>query len=453
MLAALALLAPWMFGAWEMWWFWGFTTLICISAALTGIKLIFDRSEDHILPAATGTLLFSMIPFLLYAAIRWSSADVFMSAERSVLLYLTGFVLVIEIIVGITAKQRHILFRMIFANLLAIGLYGILNQLIWKTSHVMWELPYPQYAGRAMGSYYCPDHFSGIMEILLGMSLAGILTRGISMQTKFAALAGIVVSLSGIFMSHSRGGLLTLPVIFGGAFIWCLSQWQREIRNNMRIIAVASALLALLALAQLSGKTLQRFMSYGGHWGRHWRTQATATDQTNQYGLVSATLEGLRRTSRGKMYAGAWRAWQTSPWIGIGAGMHQNLWPHFAASPDGDRESGDWPTLPNDTFHSYEVHSDWLQLLEEYGVVGFIMVLALLWMVTRILLKNLSREGHAMCHSDPDDDLDGTRFEYNAAALLALLAMAFHSLGDFNLQMPATVWILSSLLAIALSEN
>jgi len=34
--------------------------------------------------------------------------------------------------------------------------------------------------------------------------------------------------------------------------------------------------------------------------------------------------------------------------------------------------------------------------------------------------------------------------------LLALIAMAFHSLGDFNLQMPATTWMLAALVSLPL---
>ena len=37
-------------------------------------------------------------------------------------------------------------------------------------------------------------------------------------------------------------------------------------------------------------------------------------------------------------------------------------------------------------------------------------------------------------------------------AVLAGAAMAFHSLGDFSLQMPATVWLLAAVVALALAE-
>ena len=43
------------------------------------------------------------------------------------------------------------------------------------------------------------------------------------------------------------------------------------------------------------------------------------------------------------------------------------------------------------------------------------------------------------------------RHDLTLTALLALVAMAFHSLGDFNLQMPATTWLFAALLALPLA--
>jgi len=126
--------------------------------------------------------------------------------------------------------------------------------------------------------------------------------------------------------------------------------------------------------------------------------------------------------------------------------MHQNLWPHFAATPDGDRERGIWPRHPNNTFHSYKVHSDWLQLLEEYGLIG----LALFFVPFSFLcgffggrLRGEARRARGDGRSDMADAL-------LLGGFLAMIAMIVHSIGDFNLQMPATTWVLAALLAIAI---
>ena len=43
-------------------------------------------------------------------------------------------------------------------------------------------------------------------------------------------------------------------------------------------------------------------------------------------------------------------------------------------------------------------------------------------------------------------------FKWVLPAILAIVAMSFHSLGDFNLQMPATTWIFGAMLALPLGE-
>lgn len=155
------------------------------------------------------------------------------------------------------------------------------------------------------------------------------------------------------------------------------------------------------------------------------------------------------------MYGGAWRAWQRAPWLGIGAGMHQHLWPEVAASGDGDRDAGIWPTLVNDDFHSYEVHSDWLQLLEEYGLIGFFLFLApVIWLLRGLLLR-LDEHSRPWRENELDAIRDRTPQGYYRvlAAGLAVGAMIFHSLGDFNLQMPGTVWLLAAIVGIGLGAR
>ncbi|MBO7223942.1 MAG: O-antigen ligase family protein, partial [Kiritimatiellae bacterium] len=220
---------------------------------------------------------------------------------------------------------------------------------------------------------------------------------------------------------------------------------------------------------------------------------------------------------RGTYIGAALRAWESSPVLGIGPGQHSSRWGEFAATPDGTRDPYKAPRLRNDGYHLYEVHSDWTQLLEEYGIVG--VVLFIIPMVTiigglinakRQALKDLKThsEGHssrrryvgendsvAAPHKDLNDDFaeeeddqddideeqEGKHhhhkhhhrhrkteygfatltspIEYKLAAALPLAAllmcicMIFHSLGDFSFQIPAIVWTFAIFIASALMIN
>jgi O-antigen ligase len=165
---------------------------------------------------------------------------------------------------------------------------------------------------------------------------------------------------------------------------------------------------------------------------------------------AAQVVNKYRSAARGQMAAAALRAWKTAPVFGIGPGMHQNVWFHFAPTPDGDRERGIRPTRTNIDFHSYEVHNDWLQLLEEYGIVGFALFAAAAGAVLAGLLAAFCRESRAR----RDNAWRDTGRDSQAmvlAALFSCAAMAFHSLGDFNLQMPATAWMFAAIVAVALA--
>jgi O-antigen ligase len=127
--------------------------------------------------------------------------------------------------------------------------------------------------------------------------------------------------------------------------------------------------------------------------------------------------------------------------------MHQNLWLHYAASRDGDRAAGIWPRFRNAKTHSYEVHNDWIQLLEEYGVVGFVLFLVAAFALMTLLLRDYAAQARARRRADWSDG-GGEDFCILLASLLIVVAIGFHSLGDFNLQIPGTNWMFAGILSI-----
>jgi O-antigen ligase len=433
-LVLAALVGPWFFGAWEMWWFWPFVAVIGVAVAFTGVRLaLFGPRVMAAVKPRVWIVLLSLVPFLVYAVIRSSMAEVAMDAQRSVLLHVTGVAVAGIVVLGIDARQRRMLFWLLFADLLLIGVYGLVNHLVWGSANVLWAPRYEQYAGRATGPYFCPDHFSGAMELLLCLAIGIAAQRRQDRRVLGLVAVAAVVAVIGVVLSQSRGGGLTVIVLLGAAMIWAVAQWSRAVRWNVRLIVAAAALLLVLGLWEMGGGYVRRFSSYSG-----WRG-----------GGQGELLQQLGRTCRGRMYAGAWRAWRSAPWFGIGPGMHQHLWPHFAASPDGDREEGVWPTLVNTQFHSYEVHSDWLQLLEEYGVVGFGLFLVPCVVLLWTLSSRVFSDGRAW-DAELARRVDVLTFSVGVSGCLALVALGFHSLGDFNLQMPGTVWMLAVILAIPL---
>ncbi len=437
-LVVVVLLAPWFFGAWEVWWFWPFIAVISVGMVSTGLRLVTGSSATRAAPPRIWMILGAAAPFLVYALVRLFTTEVFADGEKSVLLHLSGLAVAVQVSLGISGHQRRVLFWVIFASLSLLGLYGLVNHLGWGSEHVLWAPRYPQYAGRATGSYFCPDHFAGIMELLMCLALAVIADRGRRAAMRWATAGAVVLALTGVILSQSRGGGMAAAVILGAAMVWGVARWPRGVRWNLRLVAVSGSLLLLIGLSGLGGPYVERFVSYGG-----W-----TVSPEQEGGRMELLKKSLSRTSRGRMYGGAVRAWQTAPWIGIGPGMHQNIWPHVAATRDGDAAIGKWPTLSNASFHSYSVHSDWLQLLEEYGIVGLVLFM-IPFCTVFVYLASMVSGWRPEALSGPAVGA----FSHAVGAMLAFIAMAFHSLGDFNLQMPATVWLFAAILALGLNSR
>ncbi len=440
---------PWFFGAWEMWWFWPFVLALCVSGILAGVLYLANgQGTDQPVVRVLGIAL---VPFLGYILMRWYlTGAVFLDAERSVLLHVTGIGIAWFVAMPLHRHQRHSLYWCLFGSLTVMAVYGLLNHLVTGSARVLWAEGYPQYAGRACGPYYCPDHFAGAMEILFCMGIAGVLDRAGHRLVKLICSAACLLAFGGAVLSLSRGSGFTFLMLAGLLLVWGFQQWPRFVRWHWRLIGVSLGFLMLGGVLLLAGAYVERFTTYGGVH----EIVSQRTGQAEQGGsLPEQILETLSRTSRGRMYAGAWRAWQSNPIWGIGPGMHQHRWLEFAASNDGDRETGTWPTLVNEHFHSYEVHSDWLQLLEEHGLVGLVLFLLPWLAVAGVLLGALRRIAVQWSHNELALwRTAAPSYRYILAGWLVFGTMSFHSLGDFNLQMPGTVWMVAAILGVALRE-
>ncbi len=434
------LAAPWFFGAWEQWWFWSFLATIAIGCILFGVTLLTNPAPGRH-TRALHVVWIGALPFLLYLLARSLQVPVAMAAHRAVLLHVSGWLVAGIVAFGLTSRQRRVLSLLLGVDLVCLGLYGLVNHAITGSRLVMWARGFEQYYldHRACGSYYCPNHFAGVMELLLALAAAGLLARHNRGIARTACALAALLALVAIVLSKSRGGMLTAAVLFPCAAVWGLRQLPPAARWSWRAIAISVCGLAIVTFCHIDSVYRDRFTQYIG-------TRQSQLDVRAQ--VRHFLTERFPETSRGRMFGGAIRAWKTAPWTGIGPGMHAVVWPHVAATPDGNRELGVWPRRSNEEFFSFEVHNDWLQLLEETGILGLT-----LFAIPCLLLLRLLAHGLALEHrSWRQHNWYRTSFRcppVTLTGLLAFAAMAFHSLGDFNLQMPATVWLLAAICALA----
>jgi len=100
--------------------------------------------------------------------------------------------------------------------------------------------------------------------------------------------------------------------------------------------------------------------------------------------------------------------------------------------------TSNYRTFPGPVFYSW-AHNDYLQLLIEVGLPGFLLFV---WILVVFLQgAHRAREGLA---SDP------ALFRLHAGFCAALVAIAFHSFTDFSLHLPANFSVLSLIVGIVM---
>jgi Tfp pilus assembly protein PilF len=237
--------------------------------------------------------------------------------------------------------------------------------------------------------------------MMLPVALAYTITGRYKPLTKvFLGYAALVI-LAGVGVSVSRGGYLAVGASLVVFFVIML--WNRDFRIP------ALAILVLL----LAGGSLFGF--------RSWQTQKR--------------FEALENTNiRLKYWGPAVEIWKQEFWFGSGA------------------QSFDWRYRPWRFWHlqgrPMYVHNDYLNTLTEYGTTGGIIVgsalLLLGWGVLRSW-KFVRRTSDI-----------GTKPSNRSAVVfgcaVGLLAMAFHSVADFNMHIPANAMIAVILMAILASH-
>ncbi len=499
------LLSPWAFGAWEMWWFWPMAALLFAGCFFSGLASLCGTTlsaaldgEPHVhhftLSARVLAVLASVSPFLIYALIRaqFPSAPerplVAMDAERSLLLFLTPVAAGFVLFLSFTHTRLRRLFTAIIINGVLLALYAGINQWLTygedKPDYVLWVLTPWGYGDRAKGPFFCPNHLSAYLNLTLCLCIGWIFTPRTPWRVRTTlSVAALVMAVTN-FMTVSRGGILSL---FAGLLIGIPLFAMRGYRLRARLLAplVVIVIGGVTATVILRTENLlsKRLESHPLH------RVLTQTVNTPEW------RERLHDTfwysfDRGTYIQSALRAWRSNPVWGIGPGQHPWRWTEFAATDDGIRPTPEnpgafkRPRLDNANYHLYEVHSDWMQLLEEYGLVGFILLLIPAGVIIGITRLNQTecvdlaeaadpapRADDADAAGDPDSlpaalrrrsthrrhrrrpRTDETETPTHIAlalplaSLLAITVMSIHSLGDFSLLIPSVTWLFGALVS------
>lgn len=374
---------------------WGILAL----ASLWVVRLWVQAPFRFLLPPAAWAIL----PFITYAGWRYSTADTeFLARQEFIQISLLGLYLFVLIN---NLHGQNVLRYIAYALITTATLLSMYAGIQWLTKSQS-VFGYQGYYGRGSGSFICPNHFSGFVEMCLPLALALVLTGRLKILPRIFLAYAAAMMCVGIAVSGSRGGWVSIAIavlFFVGVLIT---------RRGFRWQAIIAALV----------------VASTGYW---LYSKAMAFRAANTF------LTGHEKENRFWIWESALKMWQDHPLWGVGPAHFDDRYRAYRAEQDKTQSRPGY------------AHNDYLNTLAEYGVVGLALALLPLgvvgWSAVRVWpsLQSSSR------------DLKNRESNRAAMALGAgcgLIAILVHSLFDFNLHIPANALTAVTISGILISQ-
>jgi O-antigen ligase len=240
------------------------------------------------------------------------------------------------------------------------------------------------------------NHFAGFVELTLPVGLALLMLRGLRRDLVPMMAVLVLVPISAVVLSASRGGIIGVAVEICLLAAFRLSRRGAESLRLGPVAAAVSAALLLIAWVG-AGSAVARFMP--------------------------SRAVGVPLGKRTSMNRGAIDIFLAHPFTGAGLGTTVAVYPKYETMYDGKLVD--------------HVHDDYAEALAETGLVGGLCGIAFFVLLFREIRKNfLAEQGHFSR-------------ALHAGAIAALIGLMLHSLVDFNLHIfsNALLFLLQAFLA------
>jgi O-antigen ligase len=384
--------APWAFGAVQS-WAWG--TLMVLSL-LTLVLWAIGCALSGVLKVAWSPLTWPFVAFLVLATVQFASgltAD--RVATREALLKLTTnfvfFFLAGQLLNTQPENERALKWFGPIVSLLALALCleGLAQTFLGGDLRVIyWTY---RASGAAFGPYVNHNNYAGLMEMLLSISVAFILSRFWNPLFIFLSWCGFGLGIISIWISGSRGATIVLLL---EALIWAgLLMWNRPQVISPRLVGV------VLGVLLITGATFSYLISTGRAGGRAWSVFETNRSLEVKLGdRLGVAVDTLRMV-------------RSHPWLGVGVGCFESAFPSYL-------------TFVMDR-HWAHAHDDLLEAAAETGLPGAALILVSIVIFIRVVSRDIKRR----LRSDWD--------WIQVGAAIGAVGLFFHSFVDFNLRVPA----------------
>jgi O-antigen ligase len=261
-------------------------------------------------------------------------------------------------------------------------------------------------SGWTFGPYVNHNHYAGLMEMLIPLSVASALPA--LRKRSSAAVVGciVLIPIASLLLSASRGGFISLLVEVLLAAVLVFWFGPRHARKLTALVGGAALVAAALLFFWMAPRHVAERLARMGDG-----THPPEVELRNR--LVAA------RDSLG--------IWRDHPWLGAGMGSFETVFPRYQSFPS--------------EFLWDHAHNDYAEAFAETGLAGGAAIVSALALFFWLAFRNLrDRLRHAAgC----------TQF----AAALGCCGFLVHGFADFNFHIPANAAWFVVCAAIATSRS
>jgi len=296
---------------------------------------------------------------------------------------LVTYIIVVFLMAQVFSRRSHWRAFVWFVMTLgfAVSLFGILQHLTFNGKLYWFRVL--RYGGLPFGPYVNRNHFAGFAEMIIPVALVPLVLGKVRRERVFLVGLLAVAPIIALFLSASRGGIISFGVQMVILFLLLLI---RRVQTKYVMVGGVVLLCSVLAVSWIGiEQVLARFTS-----------------------MQSLEVSIGKRTA---MRKDTFRIFLDHPIIGTGLGTLEMVYPPYDSTYDGKVVN--------------HAHNDYLEALAETGIIGG---LCCLWFLGVVLTNGL--KGMAALGSSFGSAL-------NLSGLIACSGILVHSLVDFNLHIPA----------------
>ena len=270
----------------------------------------------------------------------------------------------------------------------SLSLFAILQ---YFSSHGLIYWSVKTASGCTFGPYVNHNHYAGLMEMLIPIAGAYVLSRREEHRSRRLLGFAVLVPIASLLLSGSRGGFISLSAeaLLLGAILFRYSP-PTTLRRSLAVMVTLGITTAALLF----------FWMDPGQISKRLATVANLPQNPE------ATLAERKTITQDSL-----RIFNQHPWTGTGLGSFEIIYPRYQS-------------LATDVVWDH-AHNDYAEALVETGLVGGVLILAGLVIFFRLAFQNLTRR------------LQREAGWIQLGAALGCCGLLVHSFGDFNFHIPA----------------